>query len=248
MSGMKLKTLVNGYAGSGKSRYLLTHPKIAWLITEPGSEILLETHPELAKNVIWKEEFIASPLEDIKAVFERLDKAVIRAHQDAKDGKIETLGLDNMTFLSENRWIYINKYEKTVTTQGALDTRGMYGTLGRWLYSFTLTSLLSFPGNVIATCHEQMENEDAMELRADKSTPISPSILGGFREKADTLFSASIYLDKKRMGDNQYKYVARCQKGNQRNAKNRYGLPELVEDISYHKIIETINANKTKAA
>src|SRR3990167_5929266 len=119
---MHLKTLVSGYAGSGKSYFALTHPKIAWLLTEPGSEVLLDTHPGLAKNVAWWEAFLPSPEEDIKQVFERLEKAVLRAFQDLKDGKVETLVLDNVTMLSENRFIYIQQYEKVVNRSGDVDT------------------------------------------------------------------------------------------------------------------------------
>lgn len=244
---MKLKTLASSYPGGGKSYFGLTHPKVAWLITEPGSEILIDTHPNLGKNLVWKEQFIPSPIEDVKVVFERLEKAIIKAHMDCKEGLVETLDLDNLSFLMEYRWQYINKYEKQFGSNGALDNRSMYGTLGRWGFQFIINSILSFPGNVIVTCHEQVEGEEAMANKVDKSSPIVPSILGGLRDKLEGMFSASIYLDKQKIAGG-YKYVARCQKGGQRNAKNRYGLPELVEDISYQKIIDTINNNKTKQA
>jgi hypothetical protein len=241
---MILKTLALGYEGSGKSTFLLSHPKVAWLLTEPGSEILLETMPEYKKNVVWFEQFIPSPSEDIKDVFKRLDAAILRAHTEAKEGKIETLGVDNLTYLSVNRFSYIEKYEKTFGKSGEVNTQAMYGALGRWLYNFTLTSVLSFPGHVVVTCHEQMESEDALEAKTDKTTPIVPNITGGFREKVGGMFGAAIYLDKQRVAANQYKYVARCQKGNMRLAKNRYGLPELVENVSYSAIIDAINNNK----
>ncbi len=243
---MNLKTLACSYPGAGKSYFALTHPKSAWLITEPGSEILVETHPHLAKNLVWKEEFIPSPVEDVKAVFERLDKAIVKAHTEAKDGLVETLILDNLSFLMEYRWQYINKYERQVSSNGSLDTRSMYGTLGRWGFQFIINSILSFKGNVVVTCHEQVEGEEAMANKVAKSTPIVPSILGGLRDKLEGMFSAAIYLDKQKTAQG-YKYVARCQKGGQRNAKNRFGLPELVEDVSYSKIIDTINNNKAKA-
>ena len=241
---MKTKTLANGYTGSGKSRFLLTHPKIAWLITEPGTEILMDTHPELGKNVVWFEHFIPSPGENVKLVLERAKKAVLKAHQDYKDGKIETLGLDNLTYYVANYWMYLNEFQPIKTRSGELDTRSMYGRLGTDIYKFIYCDILSFPGNVIVTCHEQYEGEEAMERKTDKTTPIVPNILGGIREKIGGMFSASIYLDKKRVGEGNYKYLARCQKGNLREAKNRLGLPEIIEDISYPKMIECIKTNK----
>jgi len=241
---MKTKTLANGYAGSGKSYFCLTHPKVAWLITEPGTDILLSTHPELAKNVVWHEMFIPSPSEDIKSVMERMDKALIKAHNEFKEGKVETLAFDNLTYYVENYWIYLNKYRKVLGKDGALDTRSMYGVLGRDLYKFILTYILSFPGNVVVTCHEQMEGEEALERKTDKTTPIVPNLLGGMRDKIGGMFSASIYLDKKRIGPGNYQYLARCEKGNLREAKNRYGLPEIIEDVSYNKIINAIKSGK----
>lgn len=243
-----LKTLVNGGVGTGKTFYALTHPKCVYLGTEPNGLDTARSNEALLENLVWAEEFIPSPAEDIKATFERMEQAIKKAHAEAKEGKVETLILDNISFLSENRWIYINKYEKAITSSGAADTRGMYGSLSRWLYQFTLTQLLSFPGNVVVTCHEMVEGDEAMDKKVDKSTPIVPNILGGFREKIAGLFSASIYLEKKRESENKYKYQARCQRSNQRDAKNRYGLKELVDNISYDKIITEIksaNANKT---
>ena len=239
-----LKVLVNGGTGTGKSYFGLGFPKVAWLLTEPGNLVLLETHPNLAKNVVWSEEFIPSPIEDIRSVFERQDRAIKRAHEDCMAGKVDTLFLDNISYEFENRWIYLNKYEPIKTATGATDTRGMYGTLGRWGYKFTLMDLLSFPKNVVVSCHEMVEGEEAMERKVDKTTPVVPNVLGGFREKIAGMFSASIYLEKKRIGENKYSYLARCQRGNQREAKNRVGLPEIVENVSYDSIIKAIQTKK----
>jgi hypothetical protein len=116
----------------------------------------------------------------------------------------------------------------------------MYGILSRWLYNFTLTKLLSFKGNVIVSCHEQYEGDEAMDRKVDKTMTIAPNILGGFRDKVAGMFSASIYLEKKRLAQDKYSYTARCQRGNQREAKNRYNLPEIVENVSYKSMVDSI--------
>ena len=59
------------------------------------------------------------------------------------------------------------------------------------------------------------------------------------------MFSASMYLDKNNIGQGAYKYMARCQKGSGRNAKNRYGLGEWVENVSYPEIIRVIQARQS---
>ncbi len=242
-SKQTLKVLVNGQTGTGKTYFGFTFPKVVYLGTEPNGLDTAKSNPQLLDNLVWAEEFIPSPDEDIKSVFERLDAAINKAHADYKAGTCETLFLDNFSFLSENRWIYINRYELLRSTGGNTDTRGMYGILSRWLYNFTLTKLLSFKGNVVVTCHEQAEGDEAMERKVDKTLSIAPNILGGFREKVAGMFSASIYLEKRRFGDGKYEYWARCQKGNQRDAKSRYGLPEFVKNISYAAVMEAIQVN-----
>jgi hypothetical protein len=244
-SKQTLKVLANGGTGTGKTYLAFTFPKVAYIGTEPNGIDTAKANPELLENLVYADEFIPSPTEDIKVTFERMDAFLTQAHKDAVEGKVETLVLDNVTFLSENRWMFINQHQKLVTAQGALDTRGMYGTLSRWLYQFTLTKILSFKGNVVVTCHEQIEGEDAMERKVDKTTPVVPNILGGFREKIAGMFSASIYLEKKRSNDGKYSYIARCQKGNMRDAKNRYNLPEIVENVSYKSILGSINIGTT---
>lgn len=240
-----LKILSNGGAGTGKTYLGFTFPKIAYIGTEPNGLDTARSNSALLDNLIWADEFIPSTQEDIKLTFERMDKSIELAHKEQAEGKVDTLFLDNFTYLSENRWIYINKYESLRTSSGAVDTRGMYGILSRWLYNFTLTRLLSFKGNVVVSCHEQTEGEDAMENKVDKSMTIAPSILGGFRDKVAGMFSASIYLEKRRKAENVYEYWARCQKGNQREAKNRYNLPELIQNVSYKTIIDSIGKGLT---
>lgn len=239
-SKQTIKALVNGGAGRGKTYFGFTFPKVAYIGTEPNGLDTARANKTLLDNLVWADEFIPSVSEDIKATFERMEKSIEQAHKDCVEGKVETLFLDNFSYLSENRWIYINKYEAVRSSNGSLDTRGMYGTLSRWLYNFTLTRLLSFKGNVIVTCHEQTEGDEAMEAKTDKTMTIAPAILGGFRDKVAGMFSASLYLEKKRIGENNYRYSARCQAGNQREAKNRYNLPEIVENISYKTLIESI--------
>lgn len=242
-----LKILSNGGAGTGKTYLGFTFPKIAYIGTEPNGLDTARANLTLLNNLVWADEFIPSTGEDIKDTFGRMEKAIEMAHKDQAEGKVETMFLDNFTFLAENRWIYINKHEPVRSSNGSLDTRGMYGALSRWLYNFTLTRLLSFKGNVVVSCHEQTEGEEAMDNKTNKAMTIAPAILGGFRDKVAGMFSASIYLEKKRKGENLYEYWARCQEGNQRPAKNRYNLPEMIKDVSYNSIFASIGKGASVA-
>jgi hypothetical protein len=241
----KIKMLANGGFGAGKTYFAMSFPKWAYAMIEPNGILTAKTNPHLLDNMVRADTFIPSPDEDIKVTFERLEKFVREQRDAARKGEIETLIIDNLTYLSVNRWEYINKYEKLLTKSGELDVRGMYGTLGRWLYKFTLTELLTFPGNLVVTCHEMNEHDEAMADKVDKTSPVVSNIVGGFRDKAAGLFNASIFLEVKRTGENAYKHIARCRKGNLRDAKNNLGLPEIVESVSYQKIIEAINKSSS---
>lgn len=244
----KVKALANGGFGAGKTYFAMTFPKWAYCMIEPNGILTARTNKHLLDNMVCADTFIPSPDEDIKVTFERMEKFVRECRERAKKGEIETLIIDNLTYLSVNRWEYINKYERLITKSGELDLRAMYGTLGRWLYKYTLTELLTFPGNLVVTCHEMAENEEALESKVDKTTPIVSNILGGFREKAAGLFNASIFLEVKRNADGTYKHLARCKKGNLRDAKNNIGLPEIVENVSYQTIMEAISKSTALSA
>lgn len=239
-SKQTLKLLVSGMSGTGKTHLGFTFPKVAYLGTEPNGLDTARANPMLLENLVWADEYIPSDAEDIKVTFDRLEKGIQQAYEDQTKGLVDTLMIDNLTYLAQNRWIYINKYEISRTKNNEVDTRSMYGTLSRWLYTFTVMKILKFRGNVFVSCHEQTEGEEAMENKTNKSLTIAPSILGGFRDMAGGLFSASIFLEKKKKGENVYEYWARCQEGNQRPAKNRYNLPEMVKDVSYKVIMENI--------
>lgn len=247
---LHIKTLVMGATGNGKTYFAGTFPKSYFLMTEPDGEMTFLTVPELRKNVIGFDRFIPESQEDTKAVFERLYTACDEARQMALKGEIETLVLDNITYLAETRWIYINKYEQEFSPRtGELNTMAMYGKLSRWLYNFTLMKLVSFPGNIVITCHERLESDEALEKKPDKSNPVVPSILGGFRDDIGGMVSLVLYLGKSKGPDGKYKYSARTNLGMGKQAKSRFpNLPEVVDNISYSTLRLSIeNALKTEA-
>ena len=118
-----IKTFCAGGYGDGKTFHAGTYPKSVWLSTEPAGYETIQLHPHLLKNTVRQDYYIPSPIEDVKDVFKRMGQAIIGAHKDFIEGKVETLILDNMTYLMENRWIFINKYEREFTKSGELDVR-----------------------------------------------------------------------------------------------------------------------------
>jgi len=236
-----LKMMAIGGSGSGKTHFASSFPKCYFLMTEPSGEDTFLTNPALAKNVVGFDRFIPENPLDTKRVFKELAEATLMAKEMAKKGEIETLVLDNISFLTENRWVYIDSYERELSARtGEVNGQAMYGKLARWMYQFVLMNLLTFPGNVVVTAHEQLESDEALEKKPDKTTPVLPNILGGFRDKVDGMFSLVVYLNKLKEGS-KYRYMCRTNKGNQRNAKSRIILPEIIEDISYGKLREIVD-------
>jgi hypothetical protein len=237
-----IKALVMGPTGSGKTFFAATTPKSYFLITEPGGEDTFLLVPELRNNVVGFDRFIPESAEDTKPMFERLDKCCKDAKVMYEKGEIETLVLDNLTYLADNRWTFINKFQQELSVRtGEPDTQRMYGKLRDWLYDFVLMNLTSFKGNLILTCHEMMEGDEAMAKKVDKTNAIVPNVLGGFRNDVGGLFSYNLYLGKTRGNDGKYHYSARTNLGNSKNAKCRIpNLAEVVENISYQTLTEAI--------
>lgn len=245
-TNFKLKMMSIGDIGSGKTHLSLTFPKCYVINCDPGGLDTVLVNPELKKNLVGWNDFIPESAQDTKRIFEEMKKSILEAKELAKQGKVETLVIDGITTISENRWIHIETFEKEMTRNGEQDTRSMYGKLSRWLYQFVLMDVLAFPGNVVMTALEQLESDEALDKKPDKTTPVLANILGGFRDKVGAMFSCVLFMSKIQTNDKQYHYWARTQKGNLRNAKNRFNLPETIEDVSYSKLMTEITKQLSK--
>ena len=237
------KILVSGGPGTGKTTFGLSFPKVAYFGTEPNGLDVARANPPLAEHIVLSEEFLPTITEDIKLTFDRLEKAILYAHQQAKEGKVETLFLDNITFLSLNRWLYMERYEQKMSKGGEVDTRGMYGALALWMYRFILLSIVSFPGHVVISAHEQLESEEDRANALYANLPITADLLGSMKHRISGLVSASIFLSRKPLAPGKWKFSARCIEGEGKRAKNRYNLSEIVENISYDAICANLNGS-----
>lgn len=280
----KVKVMASGPFGSGKSYFATSFPKIWYEGTEPsGVEFLkLPECAHLLANLVEHRECLVDPNQgrsEIKALVEEFSAPTMAArgqvregqiytdlkaaHQAYKDGKVETLVFDNLTYLAQLFWTYINLIIRSdfETKDGKIDTLKMYGYLSSWLYRFMLTHVVSFPGNVVVTCHLKDESQEKLEKKRDKQVSVVPSILGGFRDLAEGMFTASIYLEKKmlRVTDpkttkvsDQLTYWAYCDTqmayGSKILAKNRHGLPARMQDISYQAIMDVIKGKRAQPA
>ena len=244
----KLRILNNGGFGAGKTYFSMTFPKWKYAMIEPNGITTAISNPHLLKNMVDYEELVPSKL-DIKECFVKLQNYVIETRKQVLEGVVETFILDNLTHLSENRWIYIDTYERAVSGKsGKTDTLSMYGNLGRWLYRFVVTELLSLPCHVVVNVHEMEEEEEQVQSNGQskrvKTGKVITNTLGGFRKDAAGLFNANLFLECAKTGPDKYVYRARCRPGGGKAAKNNLGLPEFVDDISYDKLMDSIGLYK----
>ena len=240
-SKVKLKVLLNGAFGSGKTFGAMTFPKWAYAQIEPNGLMTAKSNPELLENMVVADQFILSKDEDVKDTFSRLSAFCTEMREKAKKGEIDTFILDNLTHLSINRWSFIEKYEKAISPRtGKEDTQSMYGSLSKWLYKFILTEVVSLPCHVVVCCHEQDEEEDDGTGKLVKTGRTISQTLGGFRNQAASLFNASLFLECKQQ-KGVYQYTARCLPSSGKAAKNNLGLPEMVENICYKTIMDNVH-------
>lgn len=243
----KFKILCNGGFGTGKTYFSMTFLKWAYAMIEPNGIMTAMSNPHLLENMVSYEEFVPAKL-DLKLCFENLSNYIAKVRKEAEEGKIETFILDNLSHLSENRWLYIEQFEPAISKTGKKDTLSQYGNLGRWLYKFILTEVLSLPCHVVVNVHTQEEMEEQQTAQGDtkrvKTGNIITNTLGGFRDDAAGLFNANIFLEVKNLPEAKYQFRAICRPTTKyQNAKNNIGLPQLVENISYKTLCDSINLN-----
>jgi len=243
-----LKMLVNGAFGAGKTYFAMTFPKYAYAQIEPNGIQTAQTNPGLLENMVYTESFVVGEDEDVKDTFARFHAFLKKVKEDAKNGVIETLILDNLSHFSQNRWLFIEKYEATMGRSGKVDTLGMFGTLSRYMYRTILTEVVALPCHVVITVHEMDEEEEQVmkdgSSKRVKTGNIISNTLGGFRNDAGGLVNAVLYLEAYRNSAGQRKFRARCIEGNGKQAKNNLGLPEFVDNISFAAVMESINKSK----
>lgn len=250
--------LLNGSFGTGKTRQGLTFPKTFGIGFDPnGFDVVKQkVLSNLANNLVWYEYVNPTTEDELRDMFREdvnkttgkkglLHDLLDQVKAKAKTGEVKNLLLDGLTYLVDLRWKLINtdEIQKSQTT-GNVDTQAMYRNLGIKLQTFFASDLLPIAGRygitIVCTCHLKRESEETIEGAKDvrtgmkkagklnKLNSIAPMIEGGFRNKIEGLFGASIYLERKLDGG-KVVYLAHtglCQAyGSILEAKNRYGLP-----------------------
>jgi len=255
----KVNALVTGNPGSGKTRFSATFPKIFYISFGAREKDTFVYDPELRKNFVRIHTLVPESKEEQAELFGKdykngvetegtFFKLLAEAKEMWKKGEVETLVIDPLTYLQGYLWDYIETYCVKYTRSGAIDTQSMYGDLNSRGTKLVQTKISTFPGNIIVTTHEKKETEEILSKLSPTANDIVPDVIGGLRNKLGGMFSNVLYLEKvdkvKTVNNVQvrtYTYFARTNVGNSKNAKSRLNLPPVIEDISYTKIMQTIN-------
>lgn len=273
-----ITAMINSHFGAGKTLQAHSFPKCYTVSCDPaGLETLrLPQHKPFLDNLVHYEELHNENEQELKKLFRENAKSnerdsiygcLAHARELAAKDEVQTLVLDGANFFVDMKWQAICEFEevRSVNT-GNRDSQAMYRNLGLYLQRFFASDLLTMATrhrlNVICTFHLKRESEEAVhgnpniKNRAKKvmtNSDIAPLIEGGFRQRAEALFGASIYLEKL-LKENKYEYSAICDLarglGTLINGKNRYGLPprlDLTSKSLYTAIMESFNgAPKTQ--
>lgn len=261
-----ITAMINSYFGNGKTLQAHSFPRCYTISCDPaGLETLRQ--PQNARylnNLIEYDELHNENEAELKKLFRETAKAderdsiygcLAHARELVTKQAIDTLVLDGASYFVDMKWQHINEFEEVRSgNTGNRDSQAMYRNLGLYLQRFFASDLMTMATrnglNVICTFHLKRESEEAVQGGAAKNrarkvalnSDIAPLIEGGFRQRAEGLFGASIYLDKK-IVEGKPKYEAICDiatgLGTIVNAKNRYGLPAKL-DLTNKSLYEAI--------
>lgn len=242
-----IKCVLVSPPGEGKTHLAATFPKCVFLQTCPGEIDTVLNKPELKQNLVGWEEFILNAEETSKAIVDRLHKFLIdEIRPGIASGEIETVVVDNLTYLAELFWTKIGEHDRHLYKGkgGLFDTRGAYGGLKDMLLKFFLRELITLKCNVVINAHLMLEDDDTLEKRPDKTVPYNAAVLGGFRDKLPGMLSYVFYLEKSEAmmsnGKMGYKYLARTNKSMGKAARTRLELPTIIENVSYDTLLAAI--------
>lgn len=258
--------IISAHYGAGKTRQGMTFPKVYAIGFDPnGLDILHQKDNEgIAKNLVWYEYINQTSDDELRDIFRqtinkegkkgRVYQIFEHIKELAEKGEVNTILFDGVTYFADLRWRLFNldeiiKSERT----GNIDVQSMYRSLGISLMTFFSRDLLPLSTryglNIVCTCHLKRETEESIQGtdkkagKVSKLSDIAPMIEGGFRNKVEGLFGASIYLERKLGVDGKPVYLAHCSIKQAFStvveAKNRYGLPQTF-DVTNKSLYESV--------
>lgn len=220
----KLKILLSGEPGSGKTYFIKGAPKPFVLAAEDGTLTLHQfsiPYIRITDDMLVYEDFLTI-LETI-----RDRKKMTMADGSIVDfGLIETIALDSVWMLNAR---LKKEILETVNVRNA--QKDLWGILLDRISDCVL-KILDMDYNIIATVGEAVK---ADELDSDEKV-VTYNFQGSFRNQIGYLFDFNLYMVKEQRGRNTI-YKCYTNDENNRSAKARIGgLPKEIVDPTFEKI------------
>lgn len=234
VANKKVKVLVSGGPGAGKTHLIGTAPNPFVLATEDG---VLTLHKFSIPYI---------KIDDTMAVYEDF-LAILRAAREKQVvelgngevldfGKIETICLDSV-------WMLNSRLKKEILESGSIRNaqKDLWGVLLDQIKDCVL-QLIDLDYHVIVTVGEAVKND---EMDSDEKI-ITYNFQGSFRNEIGYLFDFNLYMKKEQRGRNT---VYKCYTNDEdnRTAKARIGgLPKEMIDPKFSDLIEHLEKVKAE--
>jgi hypothetical protein len=217
----RVRALLYGDTGVGKTRFAGTFPKAFFLDSDKGGRTLRELHvPHL-------------PLERGERVFELIMDVMRKVRAKETPFEVETLVFDSLTSLTDMLMIEAMKYpppgKMSLDANKQKPEWDHYSLIQNRLKTIVKTAQ-DLDVNIVATCGTKLERDEVRGTFVGK-----PNILGSFRDLVGYEFDDVIYMTIEG-GIKDRKYVAYTTRVSYYEAKSRSGLQSRYEDPTYTEL------------
>lgn len=227
----KLRVLLYGESGAGKTRAAATFPKPFFIDTDKGGKTLEQDKLLKALKIPYVRCYESRGL--VKKVFSILDAAETGTGPFAKDGslaEVETVVLDSMSVFSNSALVdYIGQ-----TGKNPMETKASFDEYGKLLNTQIALGKalkrLSVRFNVVVTALVDVNKDDMTGAMYG-----GPLLVGQYRQLIGADFDEVYYLTTEGSKDS-IRHVAYTAKTGIYAAKTRLQIPYRIEDLRFEDI------------
>lgn len=227
----KVRALIYGGPGVGKTRFAATAPKPLFFDADKGLSTVNRMGIEVPYVTLERGEKVFKKIMDILKESKDPESEFFKKH------KIQTIVFDSLTALAEMVLLEAMQYPigggtpKNPNTAKP-DWDDYNAVLNRTKYIMKYCQDLGY--NIIVICGEKLEKDEITGTFVGE-----PNIVGSYRRVAAHDFDEMYYMESKetREGTEYYLYAT---KHRYYNAKSRLGVESFVKDPSFEKVFKNI--------
>jgi len=223
----KIRALVYGEEGSGKTRFCGTFPNPFFIDSDRGLATIRKVNP--TAHIL--------PIERGRGAYTTVLKvikdAVNLAGPFAEGGPladVQTIVLDGYSALAEALIYEIVTLEGSRSLTSTKPTWDDYNALKQRLVQITTTTQNLTHHHFVATSWDEIKTDET-----GKETEAGPLILGGFSKIVGRYFDEVYYMNMRKV-QGEYVYEAHSKKFRGFPAKSRIGVPAVMEDPTFQTL------------